>query len=203
MPTVKILRHSERLDYANPLLWMVCFGQKWDDAPLTEHGHQIANQKGQALVDGKDFNPKKIYTSPYRRTMSTASSIRASFPEAEIIVETLLSEYQPNKPHLIDLYPHGISTYYNGQQTNFCYPETHDEFKSRAHFIVDQLVIANTNDFAIITHGELLKVFIAYFKQTYPDVLFESDAYPSYLCTLSFTYDADSKQIDGSSIRLE
>jgi len=75
MVLVKIIRHSERLDYTRPLYWLTCIGQYWADTPLTKNGHDMARIRGQTLkTDG--FDPKYIYTSPYNRTLATSTEIK-------------------------------------------------------------------------------------------------------------------------------
>lgn len=197
---VKIIRHSERLDYKNPLYWLLCLGQYWADSPLTINGHRVAQEKGKTLV-AEDYKPKYIYTSPYNRTMATATEIKSSFPQSEIIIEPLLSEYQPNYKHAINLYPNGIPTTYNGESTEFTYPETSEQFAKRVHFILFRLMDRG-HDLCIITHGELLKFFINYLQTIYPISLIDSNYVP-YLSILSFNYNKDTKRIDEQSIKLE
>lgn len=199
--TVKLIRHSERLDYKHPFYWLICFGQYWSDSPLTQNGHKIAKEKGKNLLTN-NFNPKHIYTSPYTRTMATAIEIKSSFPHSEIIIEPLLSEYQPIYKHAINLYPEGIPTTYNGEETNFSYPETYEQFSMRIQFIVDKLLEKHLSDFLIITHGEVLKMFITHLQNKYPDMLLDCGETP-YLAVLTFEYNIVEKKIDDKSIRIE
>lgn len=198
MVHIKIIRHSERLDFTYPLYWLVCFGHYWSDSPLTNNGYLIANNKGKELIN--DFNPSFIYTSPYTRTMATATEISKSFPKTEIIIEPLLSEYQPYYNHKINLYPTGIPTTYNGVNTDFSYPETYESFSKRALFIINKILQKHPNqDIIFITHGEFLKFYLNHFKSLYPKLKINSDYIP-YLSTLSFDYDETNSIIESSII---
>lgn len=187
MVQIKIIRHSERLDYTYPWFWILCFGQYWADPPLTSRGYVMANDKGKLIADGT-FEPKFIYTSPYTRTLSTSTEIKTSFPKSKIIIEPLLSEYQPNYKHSINLYPAGIPTTFNEEVTAFSYPESYQNFSNRIQFIVGKLMEKNTEDFIVCTHGEVLKVYIEYIQKIFPDVLLDAGSTP-YLTVLSFEYE--------------
>lgn len=197
---IKIIRHSERLDYTHPLYWLVCFGQYWADSPLTTNGHKIAKLKGIELKNN-NFDPKHIYTSPYNRTMSTATEIKNSFPQSKIVIEPLLAEYQPMFKHQISLYPEGIPTTFDGCETDFKFPETYDNFTSRIHFVIQKLISKSDSDIIIITHGEVLKTFINNLQNKYPDQLLDPGTTP-YLTTLSFEYDKITNMIVDSSIKI-
>lgn len=201
MIQIKIIRHSERLDYTNPLYWLVCFGHYWADTPLTKNGYQMANAKGKKMIS-ENFNPKYIYTSPYTRTLSTATEIKTSFPNCEIIIEPLLAEYQPSYKHSIILYPNGIPTTYQGQETEFSYPETLEILEKRIKFIISKLINKHDNDIIIVTHGEVLKTYINYIQSLYPDIMLDPGSTP-YLTTLSFGYDKVNMKIDEKSVRIE
>jgi len=199
MVQIKIIRHSERFDYTHPLRWLLYIGQYWCDAPLTTMGHKQAFQKGRTLIN-KNFQPQRIYTSPYNRAITTATEIQKSFPQAELVIESLLCEYQPSYKHTINLYPEGIPTHYDGKATNFSYPENYEQFKDRVNFIIFKLIQKHDTDLIIITHGEVLKVLINYFQTCVPDLFLDSHDTP-YLTTISFTY-ADGK-IDETTIIIE
>lgn len=202
MIRVKIMRHGERIDYTWNWIpyWLICFGQYWKDSPLTTNGHITANKKGQD-ISNDIFNPKTIYSSPYNRTLATSTEIKTSFPKSEIVIEPLLSEYQSSK-HRVSLYPNGIPTTYNGEQTDFSYPENYNMFTKRVHFIINNLLEKNNNDIVIVTHGELLKVYIEHIQSLYPEILLDPGSI-SYLMTLSFDYDKVNKIIVPSSIKIE
>lgn len=198
---IKIIRHSERLDYTYPLYWLFCLGHYWSDPPLTTNGHIVALEKGRELASSK-FNPKYIYTSPYTRTLATSTEIRSSFPQTEIMIEPLLSEYQPHYAHRINLYPNGIPTLFEGQETGFSYPESFEDFSKRIQFIIDKLIEKNNDDIIIITHGEVVKLYANYIQTLYPDLLLDLDSIP-YLTTLSFIYDKTNNRIDEKSVKLD
>jgi broad specificity phosphatase PhoE len=201
MVKIKIIRHSERLDFTHPLYWIICFGQYWADSPLTPRGHRIANIKGKEMVCD-DFNPKYIYTSPYARTMATSTEIKTSFPHSELVIEPLLAEYQPYYKHKINLYPNGIPTTYDGQETEFSYPETSDNFSKRTQFIVSKLIEKHDDDLIIVTHGEFLKSYINFLQLMYPDLSLDPGITP-YLAVLTFEYDKNGGIIKKDTIELE
>lgn len=202
MIQIKIIRHSERLDYSKPLYWLLCFGHYWADSPLTSNGHRIANAKGKTIATQSEFNPKHIYTSPYNRTMATATEIKDSFPHSEIVIEPLLAEYQPLYKHRINLYPEGIPTTYDGQETDFSYPEPYEHFESRVKFIISKLIEKHNEDFVVVTHGEVLKTYINYLQTMFPDLMLDPGTTP-YLTILSFSFDKDNNRIDENTVRLE
>ena len=136
MIKIKIIRHAERLDYTYPLYWIACIGQFMSDSPLTSNGHKTAQEKGKKMALD-NFNPKIIYTSPYKRTMQTSTEIQKSFGKAQIITETLLAEYQPSSFHKISLYPDGIPTTYDGKSLGLSYPESYENFTKRVKFIIN------------------------------------------------------------------
>lgn len=198
---IKIIRHSERLDYTYPIYWLFCFGQYWADSPLTTYGHKCALEKGKEIASD-NFQPKYIYTSPYTRTLGTSTEIHSSFPQSEIMIEPLLSEYQPLHSHHISLYPNGIPTTYEGQETEFTYPETYDMFSKRVQYIIGKLIEKNNSDLIIVTHGEILKAYISHIQSLYPDSMLDAVDTP-YLTILSFTYDKINQRIDEPSIKIE
>lgn len=201
MIKIKILRHSERLDFTRPLYWLLCFGQYWADSPLTNNGHSIAYNKGINLKKN-EFNPSFIYTSPYCRTMATATEIQKSFTKSEIIIEPLLAEYQPHYRHNVGLYPSGITTNYNGTMTEFKYPEKYSDFDKRIKFIINRIIEKNNNDVLIVTHGEVLKVFINHLFTLFPKSISDVNGIP-YLTTLSFDYDKINNRVVEDSILIE
>lgn len=200
MVQIKIVRHSERLDFSHPFYWLICFGHYWADSPLTINGHKTANEKGKTMICN-GFSPKHIYTSPYSRTIATAIEIKASFLNSEIIIEPLLAEYQPYNRHRISLYPDGIPTVSNEQETGFNYPENYENFSKRILFIISKLIDKN-DDLIIVTHGEVLKTYINYIQNLYPDIMLDSGATP-YLTVLSFEYDNINKKIIELSVKIE
>lgn len=201
MVQIKIIRHSERLDYSRPLSWALYFGHYWADAPLTKNGHAIAKKKA-VDIKSNDFHPKYIYTSPYIRTMATATEMRSVFSETQIIIEPLLAEFQPNFQHHISLYPDGIPTTYLDTETDFCYPETYQHFEKRVKFIISKLIEKHNEDIIIITHGEILKSYIGYIQSMYPELMIDPGSTP-YLTTLSFNFDKANGVFIEDSIRIE
>lgn len=202
---IKIIRHSERLDYTYPLYWIFFsgFGQYWLDPSLTSNGHAMAKEKAIVLAKAKpDFDPQYIYTSPYTRTIDTANEFQSIFTNAEVLIEPLLSEYQPYFGHSTSIYPNGIPTTYNGNKTIFTYRESHANFCLRVQFIVSKLIEKHHNDIILVTHGEFIRIYANYIKTIYPELEFESDNVP-YLTVLSFEYDKDNNQIIKDSVSIE
>jgi broad specificity phosphatase PhoE len=198
---VVIIRHSERLDYSNPLLWMVCIGHYWNDSPLTWRGYTMAKERGRKMAES-GLKPKNIYTSPYNRTMATANEILRHFPGATLAIEPLLSEYQPSSPHTVSLHPDGIPTTFEGLETEFKFPESETDLEKRVRFIVSKLVEKNNDDIILVTHGEILKVFTNYLVTAYPDLILDLKGAP-YLTSLSFEFDKNTQHIDSSTIQVE
>ena len=196
---IKIIRHSERLDYANPLYWMVCIGQYWNDPPLTRNGTEMANKYGIELAQN-NFRPKYIFTSPYQRTIVTATEIIKSLDNPELKIEPLLSEYQKSNRHTVSLYPNGIEATYNNKYVGYNFPETYDEFEKRVIYILEKLIQDYDDDFAIITHGEFLKVMTIYLQQKYPDIIL-SNSKIQYLATIEFDFDKNNNTIIENSIK--
>ena len=202
MQKIKIVRHSERLDFTNPLYWLMCIGQYWADSPLTKNGHTMAQNKGLELSTDS-FNPKYIYTSPYNRTIATATEISKSFPKADVVIQPLLSEYQPNFAHNIALYPNGIDTKFEGEETGIKFPETETEFSNRVQFILEKLINKDPSDMMIVTHGEFIKKIIDYIRELdNNNVEIEANKIP-YLTVISFEYDHVNKKIDISSVKIQ
>jgi len=200
MVHIKILRHSERYDFTNPIKWIFSFGGYWSDPPLTNKGHRMAYLKGKEIRDEK-FYPVNMYCSPYIRTISTGNEIKKSFTGMEIIFEPLIAEYQPYFKHQTILYPIGLPTNYNGESTLFKYPETYDLFQERVTYIIDKIMSSNSQDTLIISHGEFLKAFISYLQNQFPLSINETE-YVSYLYEISFDYDYQTQEIDEKSIKL-
>lgn len=198
---VVIIRHSERLDYSNPLLWMVCIGHHWNDSPLTWRGYGMARERGQKLAES-GIKPRFIYTSPYNRTMATANELLSHFPGAVLAIEPLLSEHQPSSPHTVSLYPDGIPTTFEGIETDFRFPESTEELDKRVRFIISKLIEKNTEDIILVTHGEILKVFTNYLVMAYPELILDLRGAP-YLTSLSFEFDKTIQQIVASTIHVE
>lgn len=200
MVKIKIIRHSERFDYTHPVGWLFCFGYPWSDAPLTYRGYKYAEEKGKKMIE-ENFHPKYIYSSPYNRTLSTSTEIKKSFPNCQIVIEPLLAEYQPYFRHSVILYPDGIPTTFNDQQTPFTYPETQNNFGERVQFIINKLIENNEDDFIIVTHGEILKFCISYLQNMFPNLNLENTSTP-YLTVISFDYDKKNNYIVESSIKI-
>jgi broad specificity phosphatase PhoE len=201
MQTIKIIRHSERLDYTYPIYWLLCFGQYWADSPLTKRGHNIAKTKGKDLAKSKQFYPSYIYTSPYSRTMATAVELRGSFPHSQLIIEPLLCEHQPLYQHHTGLFPNGLPTTYEGTDTGFTYPENYTQFTNRVKFIISKLINKHDEDLLIVTHGEVVKSFTVELQDRFPSRKLDLGKTP-YLTILSFQLD-EKKNIVEESIQIE
>jgi broad specificity phosphatase PhoE len=194
--SIKIIRHGERLDFTNPLYWLLCVGQYWADSPLTINGAATAKNKGDDIKnDG--FRPTYIYTSPYSRTLATSTEISKAFTDIQIVIEPLLAEYQPQIAHHINLYPGGIPTTRRGTNTHFSYPESYDKFTERVMYIIGQIVSEQPDDCVIITHGEVLKVYINYLQNVFPDLDIDPGTTP-YLTTISFTVNDDDRILENT-----
>lgn len=192
---VKICRHSERLDYANPLYWLICFGYHGTDPPLTERGCSMVENKAQQLLS-EGFVPQKIFTSPYLRTMTTASIMQKYWPTADIHVEPGLSEYQSWRKHRTAVYPNGIESTYE-------FPERHDAMRIRARETIDSLIKKSSGDLMIVTHGAIVRAYADHVNDMIQGYnLLKEETVPqldtssiNYLGTLSFTIE-DNKLSD-------
>lgn len=202
MIKIKIIRHSQRLDFSHPFYWMFCFGQYWSDSPLTSNGYQMAKTKGKELALDTSFKPNNIYSSPYTRTMATGTELQESFPHSNLVIEPLLAEYQPYYKHKINLYQNGVPTCYNGCETEFSYPETYDMFSKRIKFILDRIIEKQDNDCIIVTHGEVLKTYVEFIHSLYPDLMLDLGSTP-YLTVVSFEYDKISKKINEKTVCIQ
>jgi broad specificity phosphatase PhoE len=198
---VKIIRHSDRLDHSHKLYWLICIGQYWADSPLSPSGYENAKKKAIQLKN-ENFLPKIIYTSPYNRTLSTATEMKSVFPHANMVIEPLLAEVQQHYGHAITLYPKGIPTLYDGFETTFSYPETTDSFSRRVQFIISKLIEKSSENILIITHGEVIKSYIGYLQTLFPNVLLDSSKTP-YLTVLSFDIDMETYTHIPNSIKIE
>jgi broad specificity phosphatase PhoE len=197
---VKIVRHSERLDFSNPLYWSICIGQYMCDTPLTKNGYLMAKDKAIDIVN-QGYIPDKIYVSPYSRTLSTATEMNKIFKISDIIIEPLFAEYQYYK-HTINLYPDGIPTDYKGTDTKFSYPENISQFSDRIQFIMGKMLEKESSDFMIVTHGEVIKICIDNFQKKYPEININGNHVP-FLTILSFDYDKIKNRIIPESIKIE
>lgn len=193
MYKVKIIRHAERLDYKNPLQWFFSFGQYWADTPLTNNGYLLAYQKGVDIMS-ENFNPQKIYTSPYIRTMATASQIQKSITSANVVIEPLISEYQQLFRHNTTMYPAGIPAI-KLPHLFFEYPESYENFVVRVEYAINSLLEKNTDDFIIVTHGAFLSAFMAIYCDIQKETSF------AYLSSITFMYDTINKKILQLSIK--
>lgn len=185
MVKVKIIRHSERLDHANPFYWLICFGQYWADSPLSRNGYQMAETKGRAMY-ASGFDPKHIYASPYSRTIATATIIKTFFHSAELVISAPLAEYQPRFKHHTNLHP-------NGLDCSFEFPETFSKMQSRARVSINEIIQKHDGDVLIVTHGAIVKAYVEYVN----DMLglnIETDKI-EYLTALSFDYDKETNTI--------
>lgn len=195
---VKIIRHGERADYSTPWKWAFSFGHYWADPPLTENGVDKSYQKGIDIAKENNFNPKYIYSSPYLRTMMTATQLKESFPESKIVIENLLSEYQNAHQHSVGLYPKGISTKYNGIDTGFSFPESYNDFNKRAEYILKNLIKDNLeNDLFIVTHGEMLKSIALILMTQFKGLILNCKGL-TYLSMIVFDVDIDGNILENT-----
>ena len=133
--------------------------------------------------------------------MATAAEIKSNFPQSQLIIEPLLCEHQPYMKHNIALYPGGIPTTYEGQDTGFKYPEDYEQFTNRVKFIISKLINKHDEDILMVTHGEVLKSFVVELQDRYPAQKLDPGKTP-YLTVLSFQLD-EHKNIIEDSICIE
>merc|ERR1719473_1033627 len=78
-----LVRHGERLDEADPMLWRRMTGTgdvEWHDPPLTERGVRQAAAAGAGLAKELGGLPgaEAVFASPSLRTLGTAAAIAAA-----------------------------------------------------------------------------------------------------------------------------
>lgn len=170
------IRHSERYDRTYPLHWMcsVASGAYMFDTPLSTNGVTMASDKATELIQaGHQINT--IYTSPYLRTMTTAMTITESYPEANVIINRNISEYQSHFSHATNICPNNIS---------HVYPESHDDMVSRISLFLDTTVESHQEDdeILVVTHSEIVKTLGDILSELTDD--FEFDGHVPYLARL-------------------
>lgn len=179
------MRHSERLDYANPLYWLVCLGYYRHDPPLTKRGCDMAEDKAKDMIT-EHFDPTRIFSSPYLRTTTTASIINKYYPEATLSFDTGLSEYQIWSRHCTSMYPDGID------HPDYPFPETYEQLKHRTINTIEGIIKSHPGeDILIVTHGAVLRAYIDHINsiiETYkPATPLIETGDLHYLSTLSFS----------------
>lgn len=197
---IKILRHSERYDYKYPHRWIFYLGHYWADTHLTYEGRKMAASKAKAIKNSP-FNAKWVYTSPYIRTMETAVEIKNVFNNCQLVIEPLLSEYQPYWRHNVSLYPCGIPTSHRGEPTEFNFPETKEQHRKRIEYILNAIISNHKNDdeLIIVTHAEVVRTACELLNTKFPDLLLDATVLP-YLGELSFEYDKSTDTFVEKSI---
>lgn len=197
---IKIIRHSERYDYSYPHRWIFFFGYYWADTHLTTEGRKKAAARARLMMRSK-YHVNYIYTSPYIRTMETATEMKTVFGGSQIIIESLLSEYQPYWRHNVSLYPDGIPTSYQGSETEFSFPETKELHRKRIDFIINKIIEKHDNkdNIIIITHGEVIKTFADILNSRFPDLILNTSNLP-YLVELSFEFDKNKNEFIENTI---
>lgn len=169
---IKVIRHSERLDYARPYYWCICFGYLSQDPPLSKRGYELVLEKAEDLL-AEAFVPDRIYTSPYLRTMTTATIIHEHYPDSSLAIDAGLSEYQNIQAHRTSLCPNGIVS-------EWSWPETREQMTKRAIETINNIIERHPNeDILIVTHRPLIKMYAKYLGQDLSDV--------PYLSGISFT----------------
>lgn len=203
MLKIKIMRHSERYDHIHYLKWWSsCLWVNISDSPLTENGINMADAKGKELLDN-GFCPNVVFSSPYTRTIDTSIEILKYFPKADFFIEPLLSEFQYWYAHTTFLYKEGIPCKYKGEDTNYNFPESYQEFDSRVNFIMEKIIndYKSKNTILIITHSEFIKSYINFIKKNTETIINEPAI--NYLTSVTFDYDINNSCIDGKSVIIE
>ena len=133
-------------------------GQPWSDSPLTPDGTAAARALGERWWS-EGFDPDLVYTSPYLRTMATATALTSHQPvRAPIQIMNALSEFQPDNPHQLHLYPDGMQTIQT-PTTHYPLPETITQFETRVASFIDSLCSQppTNGNLLLVTHGAFLR----------------------------------------------
>lgn len=145
------IRHSERYDRTYPLHWIcnIASGAYMFDTPLSQNGLTMASGKATELIQ-TEHQITTIYTSPYLRTMTTAMTIGESYPDAKVIINRDISEYQAHFSHKTNICPNNIS---------HTFPESYDELESRICSFLDITLESHkeNDEILVVTHSEIIK----------------------------------------------
>ncbi|MDI2588521.1 histidine phosphatase family protein [Psychrobacillus sp. NEAU-3TGS] len=181
MLTLYITRHGETVWNTQKRM------QGWCDSQLTENGISNALSLGNRL---KEIHFDAIYTSPSRRTVSTAYLIKGE-REIPIIPEENLREINMGEwegqtlSALEDKYP---EKFYSFWHTPHLYKsvngENFDELKKRVLQAISSIQEKNREgNVLIVTHSIVIKTLLAFFKDYPLEKLWE----PPYIKDTSLT----------------
>ena len=154
--TVWIARHGNRLDFVNPE-WFNTAKRRYDP-PLSNDGLIQAAELAQRL---KPENIKQIFSSPFLRTVQTASEV-AQVLDIPIKLEAGLGEWHNQEwmtespeihpqEFLVQQYPLIDCRYRSVLFPE--YPETEADVNRRTAAMVQQLVSQYQEDILIVGHG--------------------------------------------------
>ena len=133
-------------------------GQPWSDSPLTPEGTTAARSLGEKWwSDG--FDPDLVYSSPYLRTMATATALINHQPvKAPLQILPVLSEFQPDSPHKLHLYPEGMEVI-EAPGHRYPLPESVSQFETRVATFLDTLCTDSPveGDLLLVTHGAFIR----------------------------------------------
>lgn len=114
---VWIVRHGDRQDNADPT-WRSKAGDKSEDTPLSDIGHQQAQDVAQSItaqIEKENLNVRHVLASPFLRTMQTAlpTSTRLKLPikKEESVWETGCRKPPPNHQDGFNLDPTHLSAF--------------------------------------------------------------------------------------------
>lgn len=171
MLTLYITRHGETVWNTQKRM------QGWSDSELTEKGKNNAISLGIRL---KKINIDAIYTSPSRRTVSTANLIKGE-RELPVILDNNLKEINMGEwegqtfSMLEDKYPKEFYSFWNTPHLYHSFNgESFEELKNRVlkaiHSIQETYCEGNV---LIVTHSVVIKILLAFFKKYSLEKLWE------------------------------
>jgi broad specificity phosphatase PhoE len=153
--TFTFLRHAERYDQTNPiryiLFYYLTFGT---DTPLTSNGFKQTIEKAKGLLSS---NVKKIISSPYLRTLQTATTIKDTLGEdIPMIVDKRFVELERFGENKNLLYPTGFNI------TNSIKIESDEQLYDRVQKMWNMLLQNEQQNTVIVSHSYFILALYDY-----------------------------------------
>ena len=199
--TLWVVRHGLRIDFTTPD-WVKTAGNPYNP-PLDPKGLEQAGETAERLMNE---NIKYIFSSPFYRTLQTASAVAEKL-KVEICVESGFSEwlkaeefkYMPDLYNLDDMkneFPLINREYKSIVSAE--YPESREELDERTEKALEKIIEKYKSNILIISHGSPIKSIYKSLIKTVPD-----DYQP--MCSVSrFSFNSDKwkLEIDSDSSHL-
>lgn len=157
---IVVLRHANRSDYKNPILWMF----NVNDCLISTEGIQNANIVGKELLSVfTEIKPTHIITSPWLRCLQTATIIKKYFQNCELVIEPLLGEHALKEKYC-SLYPDGIPD----RENDIIFDKNENGVMVRASYVTDKLKTKYPCSIWI-THQKIMDNIITHINNKAPD----------------------------------